>query len=104
MAPNAHGGKGGAQGVSETGGMKFSGEERSALKGFCALRGAGWEKVEEFETWKDKYDPDGPGPSEWTSRFKPHSVKRDSGSLLDGNYESDFDPFDDKYKDGYLKA
>lgn len=65
---------------------------------------AGWEEVDEFETWKDKYDPDGPGPSKWTSRFKPHSVKRDNSSLLDGNYESDFDPFDDKYEDGYLKA
>lgn len=66
---------------------------------------AGWEEIDGFETWKDKYDPDGPGPSEWMSRFTPHGIKQDNGSLLlDGGYGSDFDPVDERYKNGYLKA
>ena len=32
---------------------------------------SGWNEVDSFEQWRDKYDPDGPGISNWKVAFCP---------------------------------
>lgn len=55
--------------------------------------------VSSYQEWKDHYDPQGSAGSNWESRYRYHW---DESSTLNG-MESDFDQFDSRYKDGYLK-
>lgn len=66
-----------------------------------------------FQEWKDKYDPNGLISSRanresadpiWQSRCKSYSIKTEQGNYKIVDVESAFDPYDDRFKDGFLRA
>lgn len=81
------------------------GVERAIDEWCGALNGeyesTGWDEVSSFQEWKDKYDPQG---GLYESRYRYHSTEIKPGHRKIEGMESDFDPYDDRFERGFLRA
>lgn len=60
-------------------------------------------KVASYQEWKDNYDPQGSVASSWETRYRHHWSPLSNGSQALNGMESDYDPYDERYKAGYLR-
>lgn len=62
---------------------------------------AGSSEAFSFQEWKDRYDPQG---GSYESRYKNHWVETAQGNSRLHGVESDFDPYDNRFEGGFLRA